>query len=170
MLKNMQLKLSLLITLFGMLVANSHAVLAADLLDETFPGVETLMNQEEMQATGVSELSAAQVRALNEWLINYTAKDAPTLLQYNEEIKTALNQPVSTRIVGTFTGWRGETKVTLENGETWQQRHKSKWIVKMENPEVVIEKNVMNFYKMTFVESGRAMGVKRVDTSAPAPR
>jgi len=159
----MQLKHALLITLFIMLVANGAATLAADLLDETFPGVETLMSQEEMQATGVSNLSASQVRALNEWLISYTAKDAPTLLQNNEEIKTALNQPVSSRIVGTFKGWRGKTKVTLENGETWQQRHKSKWIVKMENPEVVIEKNMMGFYKMTFVKSGRAMGVKRID-------
>jgi hypothetical protein len=159
----MPLKLPLFTPLLIMLVANGHAVLAADQLDETFPGVETLMSQEEMQATGVSKLSAAQVRALNEWLISYTAKDAPTLLQNNEEIRTALNQPVSTRIVGTFKGWRGKTKVTLENGETWQQRHKSKWIVKMENPEVVIEKNLMGFYKMTFVKSGRAMGVKRID-------
>jgi hypothetical protein len=159
----MQLKRPLFIALFVMFVANGTTVLAADLLDETFPGVETLMSQEEMQATGVSKLSAAQVRALNEWLISYTAKDAPSLLQNNEEIRIALNQPVSTRIVGTFTGWRGKTKVTLENGETWQQRHKSKWIVKMENPEVVIDKNLMGFYKMTFVESGRAMGVKRID-------
>jgi hypothetical protein len=159
----MQLKRPLFISLFIMLVANGTTVLAADLLDETFPGIETLMSQEELQATGVSKLSVSQVRALNEWLISYTAKDAPSLLQNNEEIRTALNQPVSTRIVGTFTGWRGKTKVTLENGETWQQRHKSKWIVKMENPEVVIEKNVMGFYKMTFVKSGRAMGVKRID-------
>jgi hypothetical protein len=166
----MPLNRPLCIALFSMLVANGTTVLAAELLDETFPGVETLMSQEEMQATGVSKLSAAQVRALNEWLISYTAKDAPSLLQNNEEIRTALNQPVSTRIVGMFKGWRGKTKVTLENGETWQQRHKSKWIVKMENPEVVIEKNLMGFYKMTFVESGRAMGVKRIDTSAPTPR
>lgn len=171
------------ISLFILLIANCSTVLAADLVEAGFPGIETVMTQEELRATGIADLSEAQVRTLNEWLINYTAKDAPTMVQGKKvqgkkvqkkiETKTKVQnkkeekneqyKPVTSRIVGTFKGWRGTTRVTLENGETWQQRHKVKWIVKMENPEVIIEKNFIGFYKMTFVKQGRSVGVKRIN-------
>ena len=153
----------LLQPLFVTFVILSPAVLAADRGADDFPGIETLMSPAELQATGVGTLSGAQLRHLNAWLISYTAKDAPALIQNNAEIKTVQNKPVSSRIVGTFKGWRGKTQVTLENGEVWQQRHNGKWIVSLENPEVVIDKNVLGFYEMILVESGKAVGVKRVE-------
>ena len=138
-------------------------MLAADLVEAGFPGVEKLMTLQELQMTGVADLSAAQVRALNDWLINYTAKDAPALIQNSAEVKSAQDKPINSRILGTFKGWRGTTRVTLENGETWQQRHPRKWIVKLENPEVIIDKNLLGFYRMTFVKQGKTVGVKKIN-------
>ena len=51
----------------------------------------------------------------------------------------------------------------MANGEVWQQRHKVKWIVTPDNPEVVIDKNGLSFYRMTFVKQGKAVGVKLID-------
>ena len=153
----------LILSLFIMLTTTCTQLLAADLVEKDFPGIETLMSQQELQTTGVGKLTDAQVRALNDWLINYTAKDAPALIQNNTKVKAVQNKAVTSRIVGTFKGWRGDTEVTLDNGEVWQQRHDTKWIVRLENPEVVIEKNILGFYKMTFIASGKAVGVKRIE-------
>ena len=43
---------------------------------------------------------------------------------------------VETRIVGPFTGWSGETVVTLANGETWRQAEGTVVSCQLEAPRV----------------------------------
>jgi|TARA_B110000503_G_C6973587_1_gene340192 hypothetical protein len=150
----------LIITLCLLLVTQTAGAAA---LGEEFPGVEALMSQDEQDQTGVSELSTAQVRALNDWLIRYTAEDAPKLIDNNPEVQRVRDEPIRSRIIGSFQGWRGKTRVTLENGQVWQQRLANKWYIKLENPEVEIRKTFFGYYEMTFIAHGRTMGVARVE-------
>ena len=156
----MQPKFMLLISLCPLLV--TQLAWAAS-LDENFPGVEVLMSQEEQTQTGVSNLSPKQVRALNDWLIRYTAEDAPKLIHKNPEVQRVRDEPIRSRVVGSFNGWRGKTRVTLENGQVWEQRLSNPWYIKLENPEVEIRKTFFGYYEMTFIAQGRTMGVVRVE-------
>ena len=105
---------------------------------------------------------------MNEWLIKHIAKEASVAIWSSEELKDVRDKPISSRVVGIFKGWRGTDPSYLgewrmANGEVWQQRHKVKWIVTPDNPEVVIDKNGLSFYRMTFVKQGKAVGVKLID-------
>ena len=151
-----------------LLLTNSSTVLAANLLGEGMLDVTMLMTQEELYVTGVDNLSAVQVHALNEWLIKHIAKEASVAISSSEELKDVRVKPISSRVVGIFKGWRGTDpgylgEWRMANGEVWQQRHKVKWIVTPDNPEVVIDKNGLGFYRMTFVKQGKAVGVKLID-------
>jgi hypothetical protein len=46
-------------------------------VQKRFPGIETLMTDEEMEASDLNDLSRRQLNALNTRLIRYTASDAP---------------------------------------------------------------------------------------------
>ena len=54
-----------------------------------FPGIQKLMSEEEYQAAGLDKLSADERAALNRWLVNYTAAEAPALLRTNPEVIAA---------------------------------------------------------------------------------
>lgn len=68
-----------------------------------------------------------------------------------------------TRIAGAFTGWRGKTRFTLENGETWRQRTKGHYVYRAEYPEVEIYENRFGFPMLEVVATGRSIGVSRVE-------
>ena len=129
-----------------------------------FPGVEKLMTEEEFAETGLEQLSEEQIKALNSWLLKYTAGEAAILRVDNKEVQQANKDfELLTRISGEFTGWSGDTIFRLENGQLWRQRlpgrHKYSG---PPNPEIRISRNFMGFYKMTLVESGKSIGVKPI--------
>ena len=90
-----------------LLLTNSSTVLAANFLGEGMLDVTMLMTQEELYVTGVDNLSAVQVHALNEWLIKHIAKEASVAISSSEELKGVRVKPISSRVVGIFKGWRG---------------------------------------------------------------
>lgn len=129
----------------------------------TFPGIEALMTPEEFQAAGLDKLSPAERAALDDFLIRYTAQDAPMLLNNDEEVKQAVQeQEIVSVIKAPFKGWSGDTVFYLENGQVWQQRGRGNYVYRGGNPEVVISKNFMGFFRMEVVESGKAVQVKRL--------
>jgi hypothetical protein len=132
--------------------------------DERFPGVEKLMSVEEFREAGLHKLSPEEREALNRWLIGYTIGDAPEIRSSNEEVRQAdREQQIRARIVGDFRGWSGETVFRLDNGQVWQQRLDSRFPYSGDEREVVIDRNLLGFYRLTHVASGRAVGVKRID-------
>ncbi|MDG1204108.1 MAG: hypothetical protein P8N51_01920 [Pseudomonadales bacterium] len=136
--------------------SSSHA-------SEAFPGIEKLMTEDQQRETGVSSLSAEQIKALDTWLITYTAKDAPVIAKTSkavkEEKKKTKDDGIRSRIVGHFSGWGGKTRFKLENGQVWQQRYGAKWKTSLENPEVVIKKTFLGTYTITIVEADKTTGV-----------
>ncbi len=53
---------------------------------------------------------------------------------------------ISSRIVGDFFGWSGNTVFVLENGQIWQQRQAGSYYKRLENPEVIIEKRLIGYW------------------------
>lgn len=131
------------------------------LASKNFPGIEKLMTEEEQSISGINSLSTTQLGALNQWLVRYTANDAPTLQIENSEVKQVAKRGITTRILGEFSGWTGKTIFVLENGQTWQQRRRGRWKTSLVNPEVVLSRNFTGAYELSIV-GGKTTGVKRI--------
>lgn len=130
--------------------------------DEKFPGIKKLMSKQEFFEAGLDKQSEEELEALNRWLIRYTARDAEMVKVNVKAVKDEAKKEIRSRIAGDFVGWDGETIFKLENGQVWKQRIKGNWNVEMENPEVLIKRNLFGFYEMIIVEKKKRIGVKRV--------
>jgi hypothetical protein len=125
-----------------------------------FPGIERLMNEQEMQATGIHRLSEAERAALNAWLIRYTAGEAELLQQTSRTVREeSANTRIEALVSEDFGGWSGNTVFRLDNGQLWRQRLPGRFRYRGEAREVVIEANALGLYRMTHVASGRSVGV-----------
>ncbi len=129
--------------------------------DKRFPGIKRLMSVAEFEETGLEKLSDEELKALDQWLVRYTAGDAEVLQQTNEEVREAVqDHEVFARIEGEFTGWSGETIFRLDNGQIWEQRLDGKYFYKgPPNPEIKIDRNWLGFYRLTVIETGKSIGV-----------
>ncbi|MFO7552568.1 MAG: hypothetical protein R6W80_14260 [Haliea sp.] len=134
-------------------------VMAAD----AFPGVEKLMSAEQFEAAGLHKLTPAEREALDRWLVSYTAEEAPEMLRSNPEVRAAEESiRIEANIKPPFEGWSGDTLFYLDNGQVWRQRLRGRYFHRGEDTAVVIEKNLLGFYKMTVVTSDKSIGVTRV--------
>jgi hypothetical protein len=133
------------------------------LAEENFPGIEKLMTQEEILAAGIGRLTVAEIKALDEWLVRYTAKKAPDLNIRNEEVRRVFLEDVETTVVGRFVGWSGKTRFQLANGEVWQQRYGKSFKTNLMDPKVVLKRTWAGTYELYVIEADRAIGVKRVN-------
>ena len=131
------------------------------------PDVRALMSPEEFDAAGLGRLTPAEIEALNAWLIRYTAGEAPVLRASSpavrEEVRKTEATVIRSRIAGPFEGWSGRTLFRLENGQLWQQRMSGSWRHRAESPEVEIRKNLLGMWELRMVESGRQVGVTRIE-------
>jgi len=139
--------------------------LSALAAEERFPGIEKLMNEEQFRATGLHRLTDEELEALDRWLVRYTAGDAERMLESNEEVREAKEAyEVRSRIAGDFDGWSGETVFRLENGQVWEQRLDGRYYYDgPPNPEVIIDRNWLGFFRMTVVSTGKKVGVSPRD-------
>jgi hypothetical protein len=71
---------------------------------------------------------------------------------------------VTSRILGRFNGWSGDTVFQLENGQTWVQANGSDslWLPTMENPEVEIRSAKLGGWKLYLKDKGFWLRVRRV--------
>ncbi len=157
----------------------THQVLAA----ESAPDIQELMTAEELRATGVADLSNAEIRALNAWLqrfrdgeisdaIEEAVAEAPVATgSETREIRTEpadVYPPprerleINSRIAGEFNGWEGKTRFTLENGQIWEQRRGRRWKVTLQSPEVRLYQNFLGAWEMEVVSEDRSIGVRRI--------
>lgn len=68
---------------------------------------------------------------------------------------------INSSIVGTFTGWTGNTLFKLANGQVWQQADSSTYETKLENPQVVIKRLGLG-YLLTIPGHNATVFVKRL--------
>lgn len=128
-----------------------------------FPGIQKLMTAEEFARAGLDRLTPEQVRALDDWLVRYTAGEAYVVQTTSEEVRAAVPEfRLEARIVPPFSGWSGQTLFRLDNGQVWRQRIKGRYMFSGDDTRVVITRNLLGFYNMTLVGSGRSVGVEPV--------
>lgn len=150
-----------------MIAALSSAAWAADnesaARQKDFPGIQKLMTAEEFARTGLDRLTPEQMRALDDWLVRYTAGEAYVVQTTSEEVRAAVPEfRLEARIVPPFSGWSGQTLFRLDNGQVWRQRIKGRYMFSGDDTRVVITRNLLGFYNMTLVNSGRSVGVEPV--------
>jgi hypothetical protein len=125
-------------------------------------GIKKMMSAKEFKAAGLDRLTPAEIEALDDWMLRFLAHESQQVVRTDEKVQALQNAPVRRRINGTFKGWSGDTTFVLDNGEVWRQRLPGRYAVTLENPEVEISKNLLGFYELKVVATGRRVGVKRV--------
>ena len=135
------------------------------------PGIETLMSAEEKRASGIDQLTAQQLQALNAWLQRFAAGEVVTEVtpapapaqpapRYGQRV--VVDETIRSRIIGDFSGWTGDTRFELENGQLWEQRRPGRHRVTSSDPEVIIRKNLFGAWDLELVADGASIGVRRL--------
>ena len=135
---------------------------AAGTAKGTWTGLRQMMGAEEFHAAGLDKLSPQELQRLDQWLKQFVAYDSEQIIKQDKDIQALQQVPVRRRIAGHFSGWSGDTIFTLDNGEVWKQRLSGRYFANLESPEVEIRKNMLGFYEMRIVKTGRKIGVTRL--------
>ena len=158
--------------------------LAAQAADD-FSTLEERMSGKEFKETGLVKLTDQELAVLNDWLRrhsvatleNATAPPAAAAATAaiaeasgdtrgfeNKRKDDSDDADIQSTIVGTFSGWTGNSTVfKLANGMIWQQVEGDTFHVKAtEDAEIVISKGSWNSWRLSMVGYNAAVRVKRV--------
>ena len=127
-------------------------------------GFSERLSAEQRKATGLDQLSAAQLAALDA-LVKQDQRQGAVLVrdkaraELREEVKAEVKEQakvevrtelqkqleaatrILSRIAGKFSGWDGATQFKLENGQTWRQAEPGVYDTKpVDSPAVLLEK------------------------------
>lgn len=138
-----------------------------------FSSLEEQMTGKEFESAGLEKLTPQELEALNQWirgrsLATLDAARAPALPPdgrgfENQQIKNMDRTTITSRLVGTFSGWDGETVFTLENGMIWAQADKDKFYIRpIENPVVKIEPGAFKTWRLSVEGYGSECRVERI--------
>ena len=128
------------------------------------PALESLMTPEDFSASGLDKLSEAERAHLSTWVARYRqgAVAGPAPPKTTEQRAQEKEVEIVAKVVSGFSGWSGKTVFRLDNGQIWQQRLTGNFRYRGDDPTVVISQNILGMYILKHVESGRAVGVKRI--------
>lgn len=135
------------------------------------PDVRSLMTAEDFSAAGLDKLSDEERAQLSDWVSRYRdgaikGPAAPRTAEQREveEAKEdkADGLDLVANVIPRFEGWSGKTIFRLDNGQIWKQRIHSKMRYSGDDYRVIISRNLIGKYNMKHVETGRVVGVQRV--------
>ena len=151
---------------------------------QAFSTLEEQMNGKEFTAAGLEKLTPDELTALNEWIRSHslatldaarpTAATAATTSAATsgtgddrgfeiQKMQDSDRTPITSRLVGQFKGWDGQTVFKLENGMIWEQADKDKFFIKVvENPVITIEPGAFKTWKLTVEGYSSHCKVKRI--------
>ena len=136
-----------------LLLTTSLTLIAA----EGFSSLEEQMTGKEFDAAGLEKLSPQELGALNAWIRKHslatlataasnTATEAAPAAQKKDDGERST---ITSKLVGTFTGWDGQTVFKLENGMIWAQKGKKKFHSKeIDNPVVTVEPGMFGSWRL----------------------
>ena len=78
------------------------------------------------------------------------------------EVSHKIPRVVTTRFLGTFRGWTGNTRFELENGQVWRQVDDSVFAVNLVNLSVTIKKGALGTFFLSVEGYGSRVKVERV--------
>jgi len=145
---------------------------------EGFSSVEEQMTGKEFNAAGLGKLSQAELDALNHWIRRHSlatldaaaaGSTASGSAQGGEDRRGLKSEekedrsPITSKIVGNFKGWDGQTMFKLENGMIWAQADKDKfWTKETDEAVAVIEPGMFGTWRLHIEGSGSECRVRRI--------
>jgi hypothetical protein len=140
------------------------------------PGFEVLksMSVADFRASGLDKLSDAQIKALDAWFAGYqgqhaltcnaAAPTAPAAAPALAAAPAAADAyPMTAHITGEFHGWSGSTRVTLDNGQVWEQMDDATVTAgRMTNPKVTISRGLLNSFYISVEGVSDSVEVKHI--------
>jgi hypothetical protein len=141
--------------------------------EDGFSSLEEQMTGTEFTEAGLEKLTPAELASLNAWIRRHSlgTLDAPAAAApsaaagqdrrgFDDEDDES---PISSQLVGTFSGWDGQTVFKLANGMIWIQADKDKHFVKeLRNPTVVIEKGFLTGWRLRVEGDDEDCKVRRI--------
>lgn len=153
----------------------------ATLAQQAFSSLEEQMNGKEFTAAGLDKLTPEELAALNDWIRSRSvatldapkavAAGAPAVVSGTgddrgfeiQNMQDSDRTPITSRLVGQFKGWDGQTVFKLENGMIWEQADKDKFFIKaVENPMITIEPGAFKTWKLSVEGYSSHCKVKRI--------
>jgi hypothetical protein len=146
---------------------------------EGFSSLEEQMSGKEFNAAGLDKLSQQELDALNAWIRGHSLAtlDAPAASAAatagastggdRRGFKTTKadedRTPITSRIVGRFSGWDGQTIFKLENGMIWAQADKDTfYIKKVQDAVAIIEPGMFGTWRLHVEGFNSECRVKRI--------
>jgi len=143
-----------------------------------FSSLEEQMTGKEFSAAGLDKLSQQELDVLNDWLRGHSVATLETKtvsaevadsaedqseLKSEDEDKDEDRTTITSKLVGTFDGWDGQSVFELENGQIWAQASKSKWHTReVEEPVAVIEPGMFGTWRLHIEGFEKDCRVKRI--------
>lgn len=147
---------------------------AAGAAQQPFSTVEEQMTGKEFNAAGLEKLTPDELSALNEWIRGRSlatldaAKPAATgsgddrgfdIQKMQDQDRT----PITSSLVGEFTGWDGQTVFKLDNGMIWEQADKDNFYIRaVQKPVVHIKPGAFKTWKLSIEGYSSSCKVKRI--------
>lgn len=157
-----------------LLMTTSLSMFAA----EGFSSLEEQMTGQEFNAAGLNKLSAKELDELNAWIRKHslatlaaasaqpggkTSAKAPDNRGMETDDKEKDTSTITSKLIGKFSGWDGQTVFKLENGMIWAQDSKKKFYTEeIENPEVVIKSGMFGSWHLEVEGVDKDVKVKRI--------
>lgn len=128
------------------------------------PAIETLMAPEDFAASGLDKLTEAEREHLSEWVERYRdgAVKGPEPKKSSEDLAAEKEVEITAKVIPAFTGWSGKTTFRLDNGQVWQQRQNGRLRYSGDDSSVLIYQNMLGGSMLKHLETGRAIGVRRI--------
>ena len=78
------------------------------------------------------------------------------------EVRQEIPDRIASRIVGEFRGWSGDTVFRLENGQIWRQTGDGAVSIRLDSPNVTIERGAIGGFFLRVEGLGARVKVKRI--------
>lgn len=127
------------------------------------------MTGREFTAAGLHKLTDEELAALNEWVRQRSlAEHEQIALQQAQnpalmDIRLMPEETFSSTIVGSFSGWDGDTEFVLANGMVWEQTGNDRYSTRqMENPIVTIRPGFLGNWTLQVEGYNKRTNVRRI--------
>lgn len=162
--------------LAGLAMAWMPAAFAQQAPQTLHVNIEQRLTSEQMRATGLDQLTPAQLELLNRLLgeqvearaqerAEVIARSQPPARPRDEGSLIGLNdEPIHARLKGTVAGWEPGTVFELDNGQQWKVlKGKMKLSRPLESPEIVVVPGVAGRWFLQVEEDTPKARVYRID-------
>jgi hypothetical protein len=173
-------KLSVILIFACTALCSSYGVAMAQ--SETgFSSLEERMTLREFEQSGLDKLSADELATLNSWIRLHSLGGeefarAEASAENNDNLPPSMQtnrmgfsdyqgkeKPITSTIVGSFEGWRGDTEFELTNGMVWKQSEQDLLGVRpREDQQVTIEPGFLSAWYLKIDGINKRLRVRRI--------